>query len=176
MRLELGPGPFETIQPLVIAQEMASRTRNMHIERLYVYCIECAAPFMAYSRDTYDDGRPCRISSVRLGTNCALTIDVKALLQPFIFTIGVTSYEIVDFGEWDDDEVSISFEALWSAWDRSKVEMLELHLTCPQMFTWLVDRMLVEQAHKGRRYLLYADDFDLQTVVESYVEVGSVFF
>lgn len=145
----------------------------MFIDCLSVHCVACAALYIEFWRHAYDDGQPCKVSSASLATDCELTIDVKALLQPFMFsTLGVTSYEIYDLFEWLDEDVPDGFEALWSAWHRDTVQLLEIHLTCPQMFPWLVARMLAEPGHAGRHYFLSAADEQLQAAVESYVEVS----
>lgn len=61
------------------------------------------------------------MSSTSLGTLCTLTIDVKALLYPFMSSkLGVTSCAISMHEDEIDvfsDDMKSNFEALWSALD-----------------------------------------------------------
>lgn len=176
VQLDLGLQPAETSKALVVAHETVARMRNMYIRCLHVSCVECAAQFIALWRDTYDVGRPCTVSRASLRAECPLTIDLKALLQPFMFSsLGVTSYGIFGWYRWDDGDMPARFEALWAAWDRRTVQILELYLDCPEMFTCLVDRMVVEGAHEVEHYLLSAEGVEPQAIVDSYVKVCPLF-
>ncbi|KAH7711884.1 hypothetical protein AAVH_20802 [Aphelenchoides avenae] len=166
--LILGLPPFEAAQALVIAQEMAARTRNLHVDRLCVECLECVAQLIAPWRDT-DDGLSCTVSSIVLHGGCTLTIDVKALLQPLISAkLGVTSYEVAVHAI--DEEAVTEFDALWTAYDGRMAQSLKYYAYGRQAFLGLIDRMLAEPAHGGRHYSLIGWQEKLQRVVENYVK------
>ncbi|KAH7718707.1 hypothetical protein AAVH_13860 [Aphelenchoides avenae] len=167
--IKLGLLPFDAAQASGIAQEMAARTRNVHVGHLCVECIECAAQLIAPWRDTYDDGRPCTVSSIVLHGGCTLTIDVKALLQPFISAkLGVTSYEVAV--HVIDEEALSEVDALGSAYDGRMAQSLKYNAYGRESFLGLIDRMLAEPAHGGRHYSLVGWQEKLQRVIENYVK------
>lgn len=176
MQLKLGLKTAETVQPLVLAQEMVARTRNMHIDCMCISCAECAAQLIAFWRDAYDDSRPSKVSSVILDAICTLTIDVKALLHPFMPSkLGVTSCELIlheDDQRGFSDDMKAKLGALWSAWDGCSGQSLKLYPSCPESFVYLIDRMLAEPDHGGRHYSLVGIEMEVQQVVDNYIDVG----
>ncbi|KAH7718708.1 hypothetical protein AAVH_13861 [Aphelenchoides avenae] len=122
-------------------------------------------------RDSYDEGRPCKVSSVILDTGCTLTIDVKSLLQPFISSkLGVASCEVtVGAEEWNDG----MFDALWSACDGRMAQSLKFY-TEPRgrrSFIRLINLMLAGPDHGDRHYSLVGIEAKLQGIAENYIEV-----